>query len=243
MELVKEYEITRIEQDTIQMVNDKVIVEHNLDLYLNNRLFCKFLCAPNNLEALIYGRLFTQGIIRHKSHVKNLVIHDTQAQVVLQSGLDPDNPIFRVDLVHSLPVQILQADQVFSAVEIFDHESSLFASTGGVHSCALCHTDGRRIFMEDIGRHNAIDKAFGRALLEAWDVSRAFLITSGRVPEDAIVKALTTGLPIVISRSAPTHAAVDLARRSNITLCGFARGRRMNIYSAPERIRITLLAH
>jgi FdhD protein len=236
MDLVKEYEITRIEQDTIQMVNDQVIVEHNLALYLNNRLFCKLLCAPNNLEALIYGRLFTQGIIRDKSHVKSLVIHDTQADVVLNSELDPDNPAFRVDLVHSLPVQILQADQLFTAVETFDHESSLFASTGGVHSCALCQNDGKRIFVEDIGRHNAIDKAFGRALLEAWDVSQAFLITSGRVPEDAIMKALTTGLSIVISRSAPTHAAVDLARRSNITLCGFARGRRMNIYSAPERI-------
>ena len=92
--------------------------------------------------------------------------------------------------------------------------------------------------MEDIGRHNAIDKAFGRALLEEWDVSQAFLITSGRVPEDAIKKALTTGLSVVISRSAPTHAAVDLARSSNITLCGFARGRRMNIYSAPERILV-----
>ena len=235
MDLVKEYEITRIEKGTIQMVNDKVIVEHNLALYLNNRLFSKFLCAPNNLEALIYGHLFTQGIIRDKSHVKSLVIHDTQADVVLQSKLDPDNPA-RVDLVHSLPVQILQADQVFAAVETFDHESPLFASTGGVHSCALCHNDGRRIFMEDIGRHNAIDKTFGRALLEAWDVPQTFLITSGRVPEDAIMKALTTGLSIVISRSAPTHAAVDLARRNNITLCGFARGRRMNIYSAPERI-------
>ena len=238
MDLVKEYEITRIEKDTIQMVNDKVIVEHNLDLYLNNRLFCKFLCAPNNLEALIYGHLFTQGIIQHRFHVKNLVIHDTLAEVVLKSELDPDNPAFQVDLVHLLPMQVLQADQLFTAVATFDQESSLFASTGGVHSCALCHNDGRRIFMEDIGRHNAIDKAFGRTLLEEWDVSQTFLITSGRVPKDAIIKALTTRLSIVISRSAPTHAAVELARRSNITLCGFARGRRMNIYSAPERILI-----
>ncbi|NMB00602.1 MAG: formate dehydrogenase accessory sulfurtransferase FdhD [Firmicutes bacterium] len=233
MDLTKEFEIKRVENGTSHNVMDSVIVEHEFSLYVNDQLYTELLCSPANLEPLVYGYLYAQGIIKKKDDLLSLSIDHNQAEILLEQGNYTDDVQNSNNTSSEL---ILQAEEIFDAVNRFNSQSSLFASTGGVHSAALCHCDGRTVFMEDIGRHNAVDKAIGQGLLEGWDLSRCFLITSGRVPKELVTKALNTGLRIIISRSAPTDQAVELARKKGITLCGFVRGSRMNVYSTPQRI-------
>ncbi|MGE0814278.1 MAG: formate dehydrogenase accessory sulfurtransferase FdhD [Vicinamibacterales bacterium] len=113
-----------------------------------------------------------------------------------------------------------------------------FDATGGLHAAALCGLDGRVLLSaEDVGRHNAVDKIVGRALLEGRvPLDRAMLVVSGRSSYELVQKALLGGVPLVAGVSAPSSLAVDLARESGITLCGFVRGEGMNIYAHPGRI-------
>ena len=125
----------------------------------------------------------------------------------------------------SLPVALRAAQATFDA-------------TGGIHAAALCDLDGRvRLAAEDVGRHNAVDKIVGRALLDgALPLDRLMLVVSGRTSYELVQKALLGGVPLVAGVSAPSSLAVDLARASGITLCGFVRGRAMNVYAHHERI-------
>lgn len=249
---IEDFEITRIENGEVRTVRDSVVTEFSLMLYIGGRHLVNLLCSSGDLDALVYGYLFTERIIRRKSELISLTIRGDVAEseltvepdfgivCTITSGLGPQ----RTFAYHSMQVSdirladnfYLPLDELLDNLRAFNTESALFTATGGVHSCALHNRNGKRIFMEDIGRHNAFDKVLGRALMEDWEISQSYLLTSGRVPGYMVVKALHAGLPIVVSRSAPTDMAVKLARNGNMTLCGFARGRRMNIYSAPQRI-------
>jgi len=118
----------------------------------------------------------------------------------------------------------------------FSKSSELFTETGGVHSAAI--SDGKEIlvFREDIGRHNAVDKVIGSLVLAGITLSDKILLTSGRISSEIITKVIYAGVPVIISKSAPTQKAIEYAIKENITLIGFARGNSFNIYSNSHRI-------
>jgi len=91
-------------------------------------------------------------------------------------------------------------------------------------------------FAEDVGRHNAVDKAVGEALLKGADFSKLILACTGRLSSEMVLKAIRLNIPVLASIAAPTDAGISLARKAGLTLIGFVRGRRMNIYSMPERV-------
>ncbi|AIS53139.1 hydrogen dependent carbon dioxide reductase subunit FdhD [Thermoanaerobacter kivui] len=124
---------------------------------------------------------------------------------------------------------------IINLSERFNNGSGLFKITGGVHSCAIADDKDFIIFHEDIGRHNAFDKAFGQALLDGIDLQDKAVFTSGRISVEMLLKAAKRKVPVVVSISAPTALAVEVGRKLNITIAGFARGDRLNIYSCPER--------
>jgi len=111
----------------------------------------------------------------------------------------------------------------------------VFTLTGGVHAAAI--SDGKNIlfFSEDIGRHNAVDKVIGKTFLNGINFSITILLSSGRISLEIVKKAITAGIPVVLSRSAPTSLAIQTASVKNLTLIGFLRGKRFNIYSGYER--------
>ncbi len=113
-----------------------------------------------------------------------------------------------------------------------------FDATGGIHASALCDRDGRvQLMAEDVGRHNALDKIVGRALLDGRvPLDDHLLVVSGRSSYELVQKALLAGVPLVAGVSAPSSLAVALAHETGITLCGFVRGQTMNVYTHPQRI-------
>jgi FdhD protein len=121
--------------------------------------------------------------------------------------------------------------------EEFIERSELFKATGGVHGAALCDADNLLIFSEDIGRHNAVDKIFGECILKDISMDNRIIITSGRVSSEILLKVARASIPLLISKSATTNLAVKLANELGVTLIGFVRGERMNVYTHRWRIR------
>jgi FdhD protein len=138
-----------------------------------------------------------------------------------------DSANFRIDIqrVLSLPEKLRTAQ-------------SDFARTGGIHAAGIFDSNGElKIVREDIGRHNAVDKAIGRAFFDGWlPLSQHLLLVSGRASFEIVQKALAAGIPVVAAVSAPSTLAVEFARESNQTLIGFLRPPSFNIYSHIERV-------
>jgi FdhD protein len=137
----------------------------------------------------------------------------------------PEGPVVPVEVIYRLPEQLRKAQRVFS-------------TTGGLHAAALFDTQGQLLSVqEDVGRHNALDKLVGWAVLSnQLPLNNSIVMVSGRSSFEILQKCLTAGVPIVCAVSAPSSLAVALAKEFGITLVGFLRGERFNVYAGRERL-------
>jgi FdhD protein len=137
----------------------------------------------------------------------------------------------------------IEIAKLLSLPEKLRKAQSDFARTGGIHAAGIFDLNGElKIVREDIGRHNAVDKAIGRAFLDKQlPLNRSILLVSGRASFEILQKALAAGIPIVAAVSAPSSLAVDFARENNQTLIGFLRPPSFNIYSHIERVILDTL--
>lgn len=252
--------ILKVAGDHVDGVIDEVASELPVRLVLNNEPLVTLLCTPTELEELTVGFLLSEGIIQTKSSIRKLEIPDNEPAVrvelsdlpeewekmferrAISSGCGRGITFTRFDRERDRRIDIkgplLSLDGIRSLLRTFRNISTLYLETGGVHSAAL--SDGRDIlfFSEDIGRHNAVDKLIGKAFLQDVSIENKILLTSGRVTSEIMTKAGRNRFPVLISRAAPSCMAINYAEDMGITLIGFARGDRLNIYTWPNRIRM-----
>jgi FdhD protein len=212
---------------------DWVTEEAPLTIHANKKKVASLLASPKDLKVLVLGHLYTSGVIKQLSDIKSLCIDSKQGSARVQVSPSHSLPKDKKDFlgISVKPSKIIELMQKF-------HKSSReFIKTGGVHSAALCDKDKILIFKADLGRHNAFDKVVGDALLKKIDFKDKIMLTSGRIPSEILNKVLRCRIPVIASVSAPTIHAVRTARKQNITLIGFLRGQKMNIYSAEQRIK------
>jgi len=234
---------------------DVVVKEFPLTITLNNREVVTLLCSPTNLDYLAVGFLFSEGLITGKGDIKKIIVDQQTGVVQVETGKDSgfvSQPLDKrlvtsgggrgASFYHAHDQAKVESDieisasQVFALVDEFVQRSEVFKVTGGVHSAALCDTESILVFSEDIGRHNAIDKVFGECMLKDIPTAGRLIITSGRVSSEILLKVARRNIPLLISKSAPTNLGVRLADDLGVTLVGFARGRKMNIYANEWRI-------
>lgn len=236
----------------IKRRNDAVVAEHELTLYLNGQKFISLLCTPRSLPELVTGFLHAEGIIHSASDILKLCIDDggCQAHVQLADMISDLNVRTRTvtsagghggkTLQPHLPCPgsmvacdavPLDPQNICRLMETFGRRSDLFLRTGGVHSCALSDGSDILLFEDDIGRHNALDKIVGHTVLHEMAINDKILLTSGRVSSEIVVKVSRRGIGAIVSKSAPTSRAIDLARSVGMTLIGFARGQSLNVYA------------
>ncbi len=255
--MIESVKIRRFRENNFEPAEDFVAVEVPLTLVINEEELVTLLCSPANLKELVTGFLFTSGLILKKEDIKKIILDEERwvANIGLVKA-DTDlvfkrmytsgcgkgtlfyNAFDRANRVKVNSDLKIDARKISLLMTNFQKKSKIYLQTGGVHSAALADGDGIIIFKEDIGRHNAIDKVIGQGLHEKVDFGNKVMITSGRISSEVLLKAQKCRIPVIVSKSAPTNQAVKLAKDMGITLIGFARGSRMNVYSGEARIKI-----
>ena len=238
--------------------DDPVIREQRIELDVNDgQVRMAMLCLPRDLEALAAGFLLGEGALRSRNDLEGVEYLPQEQKLAVRGNFDAEaleNINVRwtwgtgcgsggtsrdVDRGPYAPVgegPTVAPQRLIELAGWFAKRSELWRSTGGVHMCALADCEHLVAVAEDVGRHNAFDKVVGMAVLEGIDVSDKIVLTTGRLSGEIVSKAVACGITVLVSRSAVTSLAVALARRFGVTLVGFLRAGRMNVYTGFQRI-------
>ncbi len=254
---VEKIPILRLTEGGRNNIEDMVAREFPLTIILNNQELVTLLCSPTDLKHLAIGFLFSEGLLKSKGEIKKVIVDERRGvvRVETEESRELDRDVLFKRLITSgcgrgvsfysaneatgqkVESQVeMSTHEVLSLVSDFQHRSQVYRATGGVHSAAICDTKSILVFNEDIGRHNAIDKIFGECVLKDIPTDDRIIITSGRISSEILLKVARRNIPILISKSAPTNLGVSLANDLGVTLVGFVRGKRMNVYSNGWRI-------
>lgn len=237
--------------------DDVVIEESRINIFLNGEKTISMMCIPKDQDAHAIGFLMSENVISSIDDIKNITIKNEGLDVYVDANIDEKSlkNLYKEktltsgcgggvtgNIAGSIEVPFNQVSMsispslISSEVKKFYDDSELYLLTGCVHKASLFLENGETVDAEDIGRHNAIDKAIGKCKLAKQDTTKSVLFVSGRLSSEMVVKAVMHKIPIVVSRTAPTYLGVVTANTHGITLIGFARGKKMNIYTHSGRI-------
>lgn len=263
-----ELPVWRYRQGRLENAPDRLVVEEPLEIRLAGEPFQVLMRLPGLEKELALGFLFTEGIVRDLAEVITIHFCGTATDPLLppnvvdvklteaalerrgrrhlevsysSCGLCAKEAVAEIcrKVTPVASTLTLSPHQLLTLMGRLPGVQAVFQATGGTHAVALASPDGRTfISAEDVGRHNAMDKVIGRALLEKRHFGELVALLSGRISFEMALKAARAGLPLLAAVSAPTTMAIELALELNLTLVGFARGDNLNIYTHPQRLGV-----
>lgn len=268
----RKVKISRINKGKKEEIEDIILYETPIDLYVNSKPLVNIICLAKDLKELSIGFLFSIGIINSMEDIKVIKVNELENSIFIELDNKIDfnlealdlSPVSRVidttcgiaspwrkvikktlekanakDKITSNDSITIKVSTIFNAIKQMQLNTPLYRETGGCHGAAIFDVKGNILSVkEDIGRHNAIDKVIGDMLLKHYKFEEVFLTSTGRLTGDSVLKAIRANIPIVASLSAAIESGIRLAFSYGITLIGFARGSRMNIYSHPYRVEL-----
>jgi len=247
--MYKKLPCIRVDGGKYEKGEHEVIEEAPMALFVNGRHAMTAMMSPVQLEDFVTGYLFTEQIIKNINEIESIRIEKNRMSVITKNlfkVLGPKKTILsgcggsvsfidteklpKIRSVYSITTQDIQT----AAKEVLDSE--LHVKTGGIHIVALL--DGATVLTvsEDIGRHNALDRVIGYALRNNADLSKTWVLVSGRISSEMVRKCLIAGIPIIVSRGATTTLAVETAEKTGLTVVGFARSSKMVVYTHVQRV-------
>jgi len=231
---------------TPQHTKDLVAIDAKMELLVNGKILGKFYLSPENLEDFALGYLLDERYI-------NSLDEDEDIEITIESDRIKINlkksKIQNMDEVscydgwihHDQSIPLVNSnlkvgkDLIMDSYQRLIEEAKVWSKTGGTHVAALVG-EGKFIVREDVSRHVAVDKVIGAGLIDGIDFSQSFIVCSGRIPPDRVVKLANVGIPIMVTKAAPTIEGLKIGETAGITLIGFLRNGRFNIYTHPHRI-------
>lgn len=225
----KTIDIMRYENGKLRPYRDIILEEKNLELFLNGERIKLFATIDSDLEELVLGYLWTEGFIEDIGQIEKMELNAERTRIEVSIK----NPVRKIGARELRPIP-WEEDMILETMNDMLVGSQLFQETANVHVVKIVHKDWT-IIKEDLGRFNALDKAIGYAIKNGMDMSKSILFTSGRAPSPLASKAIKAGIPVMASRSAPTDKTLELAAKSKLTVIGFIKHKRMNIYTDYRR--------
>ncbi|NOY39269.1 MAG: formate dehydrogenase accessory sulfurtransferase FdhD [Nitrospirae bacterium] len=251
MEGAEKRRISRITEEGCLQLDDEVALERRLRISVNGHEVLRLYCSPVKVRELVVGLFMTEGVIRGNWCAERMTVkhgHDilvdipAEGEVELEGGTITSGCLGGITFDRSfedgavgegIKIERKSLSGLFAE---FQRMSRLYKLTGCIHNAAV--SDSKKIIThaEDIGRHNAVDKVIGHCILENIALEDKVMHVSGRLSSEMASKCARWKIPVVVSRAAPTSLAIDIAERSGITMIGFMRSSRFNIYTHPYRI-------
>jgi len=255
----KSHPTVRISAGKRLLIDDPLALESMFTLFVNRMEVATILCSPSQVRELAVGFLLGEGVLTRREDLLSVRYEKSRGIVRIRLSESVDLSPFSgerkgtitsgcgkgqtytfirdVEEMPTLPFGLTVDAAILGAkVREFSHMSTTYKDTGGVHSAMLWDGANLAEFAEDLGRHNAVDKVFGACFLKGIPAAGNMLLSSGRMSSEIVLKAARAGVPLIASRNAPTSFSVQLAELLDLTLVGFVRGDRMNVYSHAERV-------
>jgi FdhD protein len=253
------FEAQKYHDGVLEQCVIEVATEVPFTITVNDIEVATLFCTPENLKELVYGFLFTQGMIFSASEVQKIYIEQETWKAVVTTIKTPDMDLLGkriftagcgkgimysgvTDLMTREPLSggfTAKAKDITASMRDMAISSELHKATGGVHTASLSVNGVKSLFyIDDIGRHNAVDKVIGKSLIDSIDLKKTVLLSTGRVSSEILYKARKAEIPIVASLGAATHQSLLLAIKLGVTLCTFVRGDKFTLLSHPERISL-----
>jgi FdhD protein len=257
---VKKRTVLRFKNGQMESVEDKIVTEFPVTVKINEEEFVTMVCSPQYIEDMVIGYLASEGVMRAYTDIKNIWVQEKEGYVHVT--IDKLNPYFQnlqnkryitsccgasrqgfvfindaltAKKMNDISVELSIKD-CFQLMNKLQQSAATFQETGGVHNAAICDKNGFMLSRMDIGRHNALDKLYGYCLKHHISIRDKVVVFSGRISSEILLKVAKIGCEVVLSKSAPTELALNLAEELGITTVGFIRNDSLNIYTCPERI-------
>jgi FdhD protein len=257
MKTTKKLQAIKWKEKKYEVIDTAVPRETAVTLYLNDEELATLLATPQKLKELAVGFLYSEGILKKFSDLKQVLVDEKKGIVwvetarktylgkllhkrFLTSGCGKGTSFLNISDIKG--IKKLDSKMKFSSEKIamlmknMLEQAELYKEAGGIHSSAL--SDGKSVISisEDIGRHNTLDKILGECFLNKIKTEDKIILTTGRISSEMLLKAVKARIPILISRTAPTNLAVEAAKKLGVTLVGYARANSMRVYTNEWRI-------
>ncbi len=238
-------------------IETQIVMERPLTLFLNGREIVTMMTIGDHPDYLAVGYLLNQNMLRPGDRVTGIDYDEELETVVVRTDRETDfedklrkktltsgcaqGTVFgdlmeKFEEVRLDPGAVLRTTWLYALTRKINTVPSLYLAAGAIHGCVLCEEDRPLLYMEDVGRHNAIDKIAGYMHLNGISPAGKIFYTTGRLTSEMVIKTVQMGIAILISRSGFTAWGVDLARQANLTLIGRAKGKRFMALAGAERI-------
>lgn len=233
MEQIIKYNVKTYKNGNIFDNIEDIVEEKHYQLNINGEKFVDIICSPFNLEEMAVGYLWMNGVIDKKEDIVTIDL-DCSIDIKVKKPRIGHN----IELKKIISETKLFKTEVCEKIAMLEREAQLFQKTGGVHCAAIIDVEDNKliVYMEDIGRHNTLDKIAGYCLLNNIDMKDKIIAFSGRLPYEIVFKTIKMEIPIIVSISAPTSLGIDYAKKYGVTLCGFTRKDKYHIYANDFRI-------
>jgi len=236
----------------LEEVEDLLAVERQIIISVNNREILRLYCTPAMIKEFVIGFMFNEGIVKGHFCADSITVQSgddmsIHVNIPTDGGARTEGMVRTTGCVGGITFEkkefrraaggfTVTSDRIRSLYKEFNQRSILFKATGCMHSAAVCDGEKILIMAEDIGRHNAVDKVIGHCIIENIGFEDKMMLVSGRLSSEIVSKCARWGIPVLASRTSPTSYAVEIAEKANVTLIGFVRGERFNIYANAGRI-------
>jgi len=239
----------------VRIIKKEVCEEAPVELIVNGKKLVTFMCTPSHLNELAVGSVFSKGFIDGLDDIMMLAACDDMRMIHLRTrkplteeqyglggilatgcGSDVLLPDKLVGLKNNTSEFKISSEKIRLLTKDMFAQATLYQETGGLHSACLADVEGLVVCREDVGRHNAVDKAIGKGLFLGLDLSRHIVLTTGRLSSDMVLKAAVAGIPLVASRSIPSTLAIEISKLVGLTLVGRASRSTPIIYTYPHRV-------
>ena len=238
----------------LREVKGEIVREQPLTVYVNGTKFITLLSTPRKLDALVVGYLWLEKIITSVDEIRRLAVSEVDGRAEVDLIRDVELPQERIltsgcggGITFRIDPRVIPRIESMLRIEpprLFERMKELYQlavgyrASRGIHGAALADADRLLFIAEDVGRHNAVDKICGEALLAGVSTRDRVLLSTGRVSSEMLLKGARMGTPVVVSRTSPTEMAISIAEQLGVTVVGYLRHDAFNLYAGGEHLKL-----